>query len=98
MKQVFSLFDKTSLSYNLPMFYTSQGEAMRGFLDIIEDTRTIVHRHPEDFSLYLIGSFDENSGLVDSLQEPKQVCTAIDLIRVKKETQPDMFTSEGENQ
>lgn len=64
MLYVCSIFDRKVQSYGRPMFARAIGEAMRIFRDEVnrpaEDN--ILYKHPEDFDLFHIGNFDEESG------------------------------------
>lgn len=62
MLRVYSIKDEKSLSFNTPFFALSDGVAIRNFMDLANDVQTLVCKHPEDFSLWLIGIFDETSG------------------------------------
>lgn len=59
-----SVFDRKVGSYGRPMFARAVGEAMRIFRDEVnrpaEDN--ILYKHPEDFDLFLVGKFDEETG------------------------------------
>ena len=61
---VMSIFDRKVGSYGRPIFCRALGEGMRIFRDEVnrpaEDN--ILFKHPEDFDLYHVGSFDEESG------------------------------------
>ena len=59
---IYSIFDKKSDVYSNPMFFKKDGEATRTFSDITNDPKTTLYNHPEDYSLYMIGYFNDNSG------------------------------------
>ena len=40
----------------------SVGERM--FFDLIKDKSTLIGQHPEDFSLWCVGDFDEDTGII----------------------------------
>lgn len=62
---MFAVFDKKSETYNLPFFMRTMGEAMRAFQDLVGDEKTVLYRHPEDFKLVKLGTFDLKTGEVE---------------------------------
>lgn len=72
MKVVVCLRDKVSEMFMQPMFVPSVGVAYRGIQD--EAARggddNVLAKHPQDFALYHLGSFDENTGMLSPLDKP----------------------------
>ena len=71
--------DSVSGVYDRPMCARSEGEMVRGFGDIAKDGKHPVGMHPEHFSLWHVGLFNDNTGVIESMP-PKHVVNAIDLI------------------
>lgn len=64
--KVFAIYDHKASVYGTPFFMVNHAMAVRAFGDLAEDERTTVGKHPEDFTLYQVGEFDDGSGtLVD---------------------------------
>lgn len=59
---VYSIFDAKLAVFNTPFFARANGEAIRSFSDLVHDSRTTVAQHPEDFSLFHIGQYDDEKG------------------------------------
>lgn len=66
--QIFSVYDSAVQAYFRPFFFTKQQEAVRAFADLSNDPKTHVHNHPQDFSLFVIGEFDDATGEVKPVQ------------------------------
>lgn len=66
MLKMFSIFDHKALSYSRPFFCKTQGEATRMFMDEVNrpNPDNMLYNHPADFTLYYVGSFDEQTGEV----------------------------------
>lgn len=62
---IFAVFDRKSETFNVPFFMRTMGEALRAFQDLVQDERTVMYRHPEDFSLVQLGKWDPKKGLFD---------------------------------
>lgn len=76
---VFTIYDKAVLAYNTPFFARHTGEAIRSFTDLCRDPQSNVSRHPEDFSLYSLGTYDDGSGVFDCT-EPVRIVSANELL------------------
>lgn len=80
MKQfVFVIRDSVSGVYDRPMVSRSEGEMIRDFGDIARDSKTRIGMHPEHFSLWNIGVYDDNTGMVEP-SEPVHVINAVDTL------------------
>jgi len=61
--KVISLYDSAVQSYGRPIFVRHPGEALRSLADQVNASdNNDLARHPEDYSLHLIGEFDEETG------------------------------------
>lgn len=95
MKQVmYSIYDTASGAYMRPFFLQSDGQAVRMFTDIATDAEHEIGKHPEDYSLFRLGQFDDNRGEV--LPEQREcIITALEAVansrRVNEEAQQDLL-------
>ncbi len=71
--------DSASGVYDRPMVARSEGEMLRGFADIANDKNHPVGKHPEHYSLWNVGTYQDNTGMVEG-QEPIHVVNGIDLV------------------
>jgi hypothetical protein len=65
--------DRAADAYGRPMFVPSVGVAIRSFSDEVnrQDPDNQLNNHPDDFDLYELGEFDDNTGLFDLHEQPK---------------------------
>lgn len=65
--------DRAADAYGRPMFVPSTGVAIRSFSDEINrnNADNQLYNHPDDFDLYELGEFDDNSGLFVLHEQPK---------------------------
>lgn len=61
--KVYTIFDMKVGAYMQPFFMRQNGEAIRAFTDLANDKSKTIGANPEDFSLYYIAEFDDESGL-----------------------------------
>jgi hypothetical protein len=62
--KVFSIFDSKAQCFAAPFFLPVVGAALRAFGDLADDPRSTVNKHPEDYSLFVIGEFDDSVGVL----------------------------------
>jgi len=62
-KLMFSIFDSKANCFTCPQPARSQGEAVRIFSDEANNPKSVISQHPEDFSLILVGEFNEQTGV-----------------------------------
>jgi len=79
MLKVYAVFDVKAASYGSPMFLASNGIALRTFGEVCLNPESPLHKYPEDFSLYEIGSYDPASGELKTIQ-PKHLASAAAVI------------------
>lgn len=78
--QVVSVRDRASDCFGRPFFTPSIGTAIRSFSDHLNGTDdTEMVKHPEDFDLYHLAEFDDESGVFECLVKPKQIAIGKDL-------------------
>lgn len=65
--KAFSIYDSKALHFGVPFFMSSVGGAVRAFSDLCNDPQTMISRHPGDYVLYELGSFDDAVGKMVSL-------------------------------
>lgn len=74
--QAFSVFDTAAGVYSPPFFSITKGLAIRMFSDMAKDPKTSIGQHPNDFTLFALGEFDDNSGAIISLPTPVPIIKA----------------------
>ena len=76
----FAVHDTKAEYFSTPFFTRSIGEALRGFEDEVNNPQSQLNKHPMDFHLYHVGTFDQEAGMVEA-QEPFHYGSANDYIR-----------------
>lgn len=89
--KVYSVFDKKACVYSAPFFQLNDGVALRSFIDLVNDKRSSVYQHAEDYVLDCIGSFEDDTALLVAVK-PLTICTAISVQEPKEDPrQTTMF-------
>lgn len=73
---VMAVFDVQAQMFQRPFFVATQGVGMRLVADEVNRGQqdNMLWLHPEDFRLFVLGSFDDNSGLFQADGLPVLVC------------------------
>lgn len=77
----YSVMDVKSKLFARPHFQQTDGVAIRSFSQACEDDSTELNKYPEDFSLYHVGEFDIETGVLKPLERPKQICNASEFVQ-----------------
>lgn len=76
---VFSVVDGKTGIYSHPFYDVTRGSAVRAFQDTVRTKDHPFNRHPEDYTLVFIGTYDDNTGRIVS-EVPEVIATASNLI------------------
>ncbi len=89
MKQnIYSIFDTASGLYSRPFFSTSDALAKRDFGNIATDAEHPIGMHPEDYTLFRLGVFDDNRGELHN--EPNEsIATALECVSSARNVNKD---------
>jgi hypothetical protein len=68
--KMFCLYDLKTGIYGTPFFMSHTAQAIRAVQDLAKDFSTIVARHPADYMLYCLGTYDDQVGGFYPEQEP----------------------------
>ena len=79
---IVSVRDRAVDSYNRPFYVPTLGAAIRSFTDEVNRKESEMQAHPEDYDLYEMGTFDDQTGtfLPPDGGVPRVISRAQDLI------------------
>lgn len=66
--QVFAVHDAKAEAFLEPFFAMTRGQAVRQFVDSVNNPQHGFAKHPEDYVLFHIGEYDVASGKLSSLE------------------------------
>lgn len=66
--KAYAIQDIKAGAFVTPFFCPTHGIALRMFSDECQSPKSNLNRHPDDFKLFCIGSFDDNSGVLSPIQ------------------------------
>ena len=82
---VYSIFDSCACVYGTPFVMDNDNTAIRSFTDYCHIPDTSLFKHPEDYSLVRLGSFNKKTGALETLFQPDILLRASNIVySVKK--------------
>jgi hypothetical protein len=66
---VYSIYDEKVKTFANPFYKPTNPSAIRDFTDLAKDQNTTIGRHPEDYTLYQIGEYDDQTGLMKPYEQ-----------------------------
>lgn len=84
----YAVYDEVAKVFKHTFFRVRHGEAIRFFADGCRAEKTELNIHPQDFSLFCLAEFDDESGRFESLQIPERVSRASDFVCLGSDVVP----------
>lgn len=77
---IYSVYDQAAKAYTAPFFLHNDGLAIRAFQDNVNaEQENNISKHPEHFSLFKLGEFDDQKGVITKLDVNVHLASAIEL-------------------
>lgn len=80
IKKIYSIKDVKTEHFATPFMLHTKGEAIRAFSDETQNSDSPFHKHPSDYVLYELGSFDDQSGGYILHKTPELIGMASDFM------------------
>lgn len=75
MYEIFAVHDSDVSVYGPPVINRNAAEAIRSFKNGVANPKTDVFKHPEHFTLVRLGTYDDDSGVIE-YHTPQIIITA----------------------
>lgn len=85
--KIFSVFDSAAGFYGQPVFSKSKGEFLRSFVQASNDESCTIGAHPQDFTAFEVGEYDDVSCSFSFLPTPVSLGKAIEFVRPTGDSQ-----------
>lgn len=76
---IFSVYDDKAAAFMQPFFERAEGAAVRAFQAAANDEKHTFFKSSADYSLYIIGKYDDSTALVEAVNPPRCLARASDL-------------------
>lgn len=79
---IISIRDVVANMYSTPTFHQSKGSALRSFGNEVNraDENNTIYKHPNDFEIYALGTFDDETATFEPYSTPEQLGLARDYV------------------
>lgn len=84
-KIICAVRDRAIDAYMQPIFCQAIGQAIRIFIDEVNRKESPMNSHPEDYDLYHIGEYDEDTGHLSAIS-PRQIAIGKDVFKGDQES------------
>lgn len=83
MRKIYAIRDNKVGTFAPPCLFENDATAIRAFGDLVSrDKDSLMHLHPEDFSLWSLGQFDTETGrIVQTTEDFRTLANASDFIK-----------------
>jgi hypothetical protein len=88
--RLYSLYDSGVGAYLKPFWSDHKANAIRSFIQLVNDKsdpNNMVANHPDQFVLFELGIFFQNSGAFTLHNSPLSLGTAVEFVNVSKDPQ-----------
>lgn len=82
--KAFAVLDIKANAFLQPVFMPTVGMMTRAFADAVAREGHEFHKHPEDYRLAYIGTFDDSSGRMEPLAAPEFIGAGSDFVSPKE--------------
>lgn len=83
----YAIFDSAIGAYNSPFFMQTDGMAIRAFSDNVNSPDSALSKHPDQFILYRLGDYDDQTGMFTQDQAPKSLGNGAQFFNPKDATE-----------
>ena len=83
--RIYAIFDNKAKAYMAPFTTVNAETAIRTFREHANNPETVFARHPNDFCLFEIGTFDDQTGIVDNHIENHNLGLAVEFIDIDQQ-------------
>lgn len=90
---VYTVYDSKTNAYMQPWYARTRGEAIRSFTEAIQNPESMFHKYPGDFTLFEVGTWDDQTGAIQMLEAKQEIGLALHFKRVE-ESSPIMSNRE----
>lgn len=78
----YAVYDSKVEAYMNPFPMRTRGEAVRSWIDVVNDEKTQFAKHPEDFILMELAEFDPDTGkFTNNANGPVSVGVALEFVK-----------------
>jgi len=77
MLKAYSIRDSKAEVFNTPFYQKTHGEAERTFQTLVKDEKSTLSKYPDDYDLYYLGEYDQDTGKSHPIDTPQHMAKAV---------------------
>lgn len=77
--EMFVIYDNKARAYNKPFYMLNADCAVRTFRDLANDPASEISKNPEDYSMFHIGTYDDENATCEMHPSPLHVANAHEI-------------------
>ena len=82
MKQIIaSIYDSKVRVWSFPQQFVNKGALARAWEETCNDTNSPFAKYPSDFTMFIVGEWDDETGQISMHQAPEPLGTAVQFVR-----------------
>lgn len=74
IKGIYVIYDSKAESYNDPVYFPNDQVAMRAAVDLVSQGDNQIRNHPEDFTLFKVGEYDDETAHIKPADKFEVLC------------------------
>lgn len=91
-KYLYCVYDSKVGIFHAPMVMLNKGEALRSWEEVANDDTKAICRHPQDFTLFEVGTFEDTLPEINMYKAPESLGLASNFKRLPQVgNQPQLF-------
>ena len=79
ISNIYTIYDVKAEAYLTPFFLQNEAILKRTIMDTLSDDNHMFGKHPEDYIMYYVGEYDDQTGQIVSPETPTVLWKLIDL-------------------
>ncbi|AXL14623.1 nonstructural protein [Microviridae sp.] len=88
---MYVIYDAKAEVYNKPFYLLNDDVARRSAEQLMQDGNTDIARHPEDFTMFKLGTFDDTACMFDFLDSRIPVINFIELKKFQSTSNDELI-------
>jgi len=77
--EIFVIYDAKAKLYNKPFYMINKNVALRAAQDLIDDTTTEISKNPQDFTMWHLGTYDDNTAQLTIHEKRECICSFVEI-------------------
>lgn len=94
IKKIFCILDEKANAFLTPFVSENAATATRALQGAANDKQSFLGLYPEDYSVYELGSFDDQTGVIVPASKREYCFRILDLVQGRNSVQPKVAVKE----